>query len=94
MIMDLSVTRHCLERFQSRSIPPFVASLVQEYGRSVRRGEADVIFLDKASRRRLRQELGCRIYNSIEQFLDAYVVCSDDGRLITAAWRTKRIRRP
>lgn len=83
--MNLSATTHCIERLQQRSIPPFVATVVQDHGRSVRRRGADVFFLDKASRRHLRRELGNRIYDAIKEFLDVYVVCADDGRFITAA---------
>lgn len=94
MAMVLSASTHCMERLQQRSIPPFVATVVQEHGRLVRRGGADVFYLDKASRRRVRRELGTRIYDAIEDFLDVYVVCADDGRFITAAWRLEKIRRP
>lgn len=87
-------TRHFAERAQQRSIPPFVTAVVMENGQSVRRGGADVFFLDKDSRRRVRRELGTRIYDAIADFLDVYVICADDGRVITAAWRLERIRRP
>ncbi|HYZ32048.1 MAG TPA: hypothetical protein VE684_07160 [Crenalkalicoccus sp.] len=39
-----------------------------------------------------RRELGGRIYGAIEELLDAYVVCADDGRVITVGWRRERIR--
>ena len=92
--MQLASTRHFTERSQQRSIPPFAAAVVKDNGRSVRRGGVDVFFLDKKARRRIRQEFGARIYDAIEDFLDVYVVCADDGRFITAGWRLERIRRP
>ena len=30
---------------------------------------------------------------ALEGYLDAYVVLGDDGRVVTAAWRTHRLRR-
>lgn len=94
MAMRLVGSGHFGKRSQQRSIPPFITTVMKENGTSIRRGGADVFFLDKEARRRVRRELGARIYDAIEDFLDVYVVCGDDGRVITAGWRLERIKRP
>jgi hypothetical protein len=91
--MQLAGSKHFASRSQQRAIPPFVASVVIDNGKSVRRGDADVFFLDKESRRSVRRVLGARVYCAIERFLDVYVVCADDGCVITTGWRLERIRR-
>ena len=51
-------------------------------------------YADKATRKRIRHEVGKRIYPTIEPYLDAYVVDSNDGKAITLGWRTGRLKRP
>ncbi len=91
--MELRETRHATVRRQGRGIPPFVIDLLLEQGACARHAGADVYYLDKAARRRLRRALGDRIHAALEAYLDAYVVLGDDGRVVTAAWRTRRLRR-
>ena len=91
--MDLYETRHATTRRQGRGIPAFVVNLLLEEGTSMRHDGADVFYIDKEARRRIRRTLGDRIHAAIERYLDAYVVCGDDGRVITAAWRTCRLNR-
>jgi len=91
--MELCETRHATARRQGRGIPAFVVNLLLEQGACTRHDGADVFYIDKAARRRIRRTLGDRIHAAVESYLDAYIVCGDDGRVITAAWRTTRLRR-
>lgn len=91
--MELSETRHATVRRQGRGIPPFVVNLLLEQGACTRHDGADVFYVDKEARRRIRRALGDRIHAALEAYLDAYVVLGDDGRVVTAAWRTRRLRR-
>jgi len=87
-------TRHSQVRMQQRALPPFVVSLIIDFGSRLRNGGADVFFVDKLARRRLRVELGGdRGLAVIDQWLGAYVVVSDDGTVITTGHRTSRIKR-
>ena len=88
------LTHHAEARSQQRSIPPFVAGLLRDYGAAVHHQGAEVWFADKPARKRIRHEVGNRIYAAIERFLDAYVVCGDDGAMITLGWRTGRLKQP
>ncbi|MGG5812480.1 hypothetical protein [Falsiroseomonas sp. CW058] len=91
--MEFRETRHATARRQGRGIPPFVVNLLVEQGASMRQHGADVFYIDKEARRRIRRALGDRIHAALETYLDAYVVLADDGCVITTAWRTRRLRR-
>jgi hypothetical protein len=91
--MELHQTRHATARLQGRGIPPFVVNLLVEQGACMRHDGAEVFYIDKEARRRIRRSLGDRIHAALEGYLDAYVVLGDDGRVVTAAWRTRRLRR-
>jgi hypothetical protein len=88
------LTHHAETRSQQRSIPPFVVNLLRDYGASVHHQGAEVLFADKLARKRIRHDVGKRIYPTIEPYLDAYVVDSNDRNTITVGWRTGRLKRP
>ncbi|MGG5890698.1 hypothetical protein ACLF3G_26745 [Falsiroseomonas sp. HC035] len=92
--MDIVETRHASVRRQQRAIPAFVVGLLMDQGACMRHQGAEVYYADKAARRRIRRSLGCRIHAIVETYLDAYVVCGDDGHVVTTAWRTQRLRKP
>lgn len=94
--MDLARTKHGLARHQARAVPPLFEALLLDHGSSIHRHGAEVIFLDKPARRRLRQELGGdRGLRLFDRWMNSYlVVADDDGRIITTARRTRRIKRP
>jgi hypothetical protein len=92
--MLLGSTKHFRTRAQQRAIPSFIANFVVENGASIRRGQADVYFLDKEARQRVRRQLGRRIYDTLIDFFDVYVVCGDARQFITVGWRLDRIKRP
>ncbi len=89
----LPFTGHASIRSVQRAIPPHAVELILEYGASARVRGADSYFLDHAGRRRLRADLGKSGLRGVERWLNAYAVVADDGRIITAAWRTRRLRR-
>jgi len=91
---DPPLTCHASARSQQRSIPPFAIKLLLEYGASMRHQGAEVWFIYKAARRRIRREVGCHFHSAIERFLDAYVVRGDDGQVITVGWRIGRLKHP
>ena len=84
-------TKHAQDRCAQRAISPFVVGLLLEYGEVSYRHGAEIYYFDKRSRRGLRRELGAAIYKRLKDQLNVYVVAND--KVITAAHRTKRIRR-
>jgi hypothetical protein len=92
-IQPLAFTDHARTRCQQRAIRSDVVERILDHGRPARLRGADSYSLDKAGRRRLREDIGLHGFREIERWLDAYVVVADDGRIITVARRTRRLRR-
>ena len=86
------MTNHAQARTQQRGIPPIAVEALMSYGRRRRHRGADIYFLDRESRSRVARALGKDIYLNIEKALDTYLVVGDDGCLITAAHRHKRLK--
>lgn len=84
-------THHAEVRCQQRGIKTEIVDAILAYGRRRRRHGADVYFMDGRGRARARGELG-REYASLSDYLDSYLVMSDDGKIITAAKRTRRLK--
>jgi hypothetical protein len=88
-------SRHYRSRIQQRAIPELVVTLILDYGSSQRSHGADLLFVDKSARKAIRLAVGGdRNMRLIEPFLNAKIVRGDDGTLITAARRSRRIKRP
>jgi len=86
------LTHHAAVRSQQRGIPPLIIDLVIDYGRMIQRGGASVFFLDKSTRRILKKNIGTIAYNRLNDLLDAYVVMSSDGSIITMGKHYKRLK--
>ena len=84
-------TAHAIARCQQRSIPADAVDALLAYGERKRHQGADVYYLTKSSRSRVERALGAG-YRRMERALDAYVVVSDDGTIITAARRLQRLK--
>lgn len=87
------ITTHARKRCTGRAIPLSVLELLQSYGREIRTHGCSKFYLDKSSRRQLVRDLGGEAVQHLGHKLDAYVVVTDDGWTVTAAYRTKRIHR-
>jgi hypothetical protein len=85
-------TTHAQSRCQQRAIPSAAVETLLAYGTTRRHDGADIYFLDKRARSRVAHALGNQRYQKIEKALDAYLVVSDDGSLITAAHRLHRLK--
>ena len=88
------LTRHASIRMQQRGIPPAAVEDLLDFGRVEHdhRG-CEIVFFDKAARRRLARERGGRIDENIARLTRAYAVLAGDGAVRTIGWRTKRIWR-
>ena len=84
-------TAHATARCQQRSISSDVVETLLAYGEWRRHAGADVYYLTRRSRSRARAALGDR-YRKLERSLNAYLVMSDDGALVTAARRYRRLK--
>lgn len=89
-----AMTSHAQERLQQRAIPSLVLDLLEECGSIARTRDGESLFFDKAARRRLRHRLGGeRGMRMIEPWLGIYAVVGDQGLVITAGHRQRRLRR-
>lgn len=86
------VTKHAQTRMQQRGIRPEAVNAILNYGERRRYQGADVYFLDKGARNRLAISLGRKTYSKLERSLNSYLVVGDDGALVTAAHRLKRLK--
>ena len=90
----MTLTAHASKRMQQRAIPTVVLELLERFGSERRCSEAYRLFFDKAARKRLRSHMGGpRSIKHIEQWLNVYVVIGDNGKVVTAAHRTRRVPR-
>ncbi|WP_035691095.1 hypothetical protein [Azospirillum halopraeferens] len=88
----LTYTKHAQKRAKGRAIPETAIELVSDFGKWRRRGQVDVVFLDRKSRARLRRHIGGAAYKDIERKLRSYVVYLDDGSIKTVAYRLGRMK--
>ena len=84
-------TAHAQTRCQQRSISSEVVDALLAYGERRRHDGADVYYLTKKARSRVAGALGAH-YRRIERALNSYVVVSDDGQVITAGHRYRRLK--
>jgi hypothetical protein len=85
-------TQHAMTRCQQRSLTTEIVDTILAYGQQMRHHGADVYFMDGRCRARAASAVGICRYRKIERRLNSYVVVSDDGRVITAARRIKRLK--
>lgn len=86
------LTNHAQVRCQQRGIPQEAVDALLAYGNTRRHHGADIYFLDKRGRSRVEAALGRNLFCRIEKALNAYLVVSDDGGIVTAAHRLQRLR--
>jgi hypothetical protein len=92
--MDLNRTLHGNEQHQRRATLGLFESLILDFGTRSRSHGADIVFLDKAAKKRIRHAVGGdRGMRVFDRYFNAYLVVSDDGRIITTGRRTRRVKR-
>ena len=93
-MIGIIFSRHAQIRMQQRAIPPVIVEWILDYGCDMRHHGASVHFLDQEARDKLKREIGGKRYAQVENRLNAYVVVSDDSRILTVGWRYRRFKRP
>lgn len=85
-------TQHAEKRCQQRGIKQDVVDTLLSYGRCGRHLGADIYYMDGQSRRDAKLAMGERGWRKIVDKMNAYLVVSDEGTIITAAKRTQRLK--
>ena len=90
----MSLTRHARIRMQQRGIRADVVENLLNYGCAAHdhRG-AEILFFDKAARRRIARERGDDALRRLGKRLRTYLVMDSGGEVLTVGHRTRRIRR-
>lgn len=88
----MMATRHAQARMQQRGIPPLIVQWLEAFGEEQHDHNGSVIlYFSKRARRRLEQNVGAAPVRRLSEWLNAYVVISSDGAIVTAGMRWKRI---
>lgn len=90
----MQLSNHALAQMRQRAISESTVDYLIEWGRKAYDHRGGVIrYFDKASRTQLLRYLGQERAKELETQLDAYVVVSTGGTVITVGHRYKRINR-
>lgn len=90
----MQFSNHAVAQMQQRAISETTIDYLIEWGRKAYDHKGAVIrFFDKSSRAQLVRHLGQQRTKQLEHQLDAYVVVSTEGNVITVGHRYKRINR-
>lgn len=88
----MELTHHAQVRCQQRGIPPLIRQWLQDYGSEVQARGATKRFFDRDAKRRLAAAVGAQVVDRLGSLLNIYLV-EDRGTVVTAAVRTRRIKR-
>lgn len=81
------ITRHAQVRMQQRSIPQIIIDLLVDFGdRHAAGSGAESCFFSKRSWRRVIRHAGSAARH-LERWRNVYIILSEDGAVVTAAWR-------
>ncbi len=90
----MQLSNHAVAQMQQRAICETTVDYLIEWGRKAYDHRGAVIrYFDKASRTQLLRQIGESRAKELESQLDAYVVVSTSGQVITVGHRYKRINR-
>lgn len=89
-----SITEHASTRLQQRAISSDDVERVLTYGRRVRVHGAMRCFMDQTARWQLLKAEGAAALKRAANKLDIFGVVSDAGALVTAGYRTRRVKVP
>lgn len=87
----LALTRHAEQRSNQRGIRREVMEVLWAYGATKISHGVEVVFMDRAARRKVREALGRIDYARLERALDTYLVVGG-GQVLTCAHRSKPLR--
>jgi hypothetical protein len=88
------LSHHAQRRMQQRAIPPCLIDWLFEFGaEAYDHHGAQIRYFDRAAKRRLAEGVPAQEIAQFDQKLNAYLVESTDGTVITLAYRNKRLRR-
>lgn len=92
-IIEDRLSKHANVMSQKRKIPKLIMNWLQEYGEEKRSNKGTKIyFFSKKSKKMIGRDHGPEIVSSLSKYMNNYIVCSDDGVIITVGYRYKNIK--
>jgi hypothetical protein len=89
----MKMTIHGQCRMQQRAVPGLIVSLLLDHGASSWQHGAEMRFIDRTARQKIKRELGGdRSLSIIDRWLNVYLVVASDGQIITVGRRTGRLK--
>ena len=86
------LTQHAVTRCQQRGISAETVDVLLTFGRRRFRHGAEICFMDRSGRQKAEETLGRPQFARIADRLNSYVVVSDEGSVITAVPRRRRLK--
>lgn len=93
-MLSMPVTHHAVARMQQRAVRPEIVDYLLDFGRcEYHHYGAQIYYLDRRGRERVRRVAGSDAYRRMEHALDAYLVIGENDCVVTVGHRTHRINR-
>jgi hypothetical protein len=93
MSSEVMFTYHAARRMPQRAIARDAVDLLLNFGRASRVRGATTFFFDKYAREQIAELFEVGAQRRVEKFMNVYAVIGDDGLVITAARRMRRLHR-
>ena len=91
--MNVTVSHHAQIRMQQRAITADMLESLLDFGQVKFNGQGtEILTFPKKVVKNLKKELNHKVFMKIERHLNLYAIMSSDGELITAGYRTKRLK--
>ena len=91
--MNVTVSHHAQIRMQQRAITADMLESLLDFGQVKFNGQGtEILTFPKKVVKHLKKELNHKVFMKIERHLNLYAIMSSDGELITAGYRTKRLK--
>lgn len=89
----VACTAHARVRMQQRRIPIETLNLLNDYGDEARTRNGWIIYFGKRAKHRMERAGLTPCSNGSRKQLDCFMIESDDGPIVTAGYRYRRLRR-
>jgi len=91
--VDIQFTEHAKIRMQQRAISQTMLDTLFDYGKTRFNGNGtEIVTFPKAAVRRLKGSLPKEMFVAIERHLNLYAVISTSGDVVTAGYRTRKLK--
>ena len=88
------LSHHAQQRSQQRAIPPSVIEILLDFGMVEHSNRGlEILYFNKDGKRAAMMQMKAIGMRNSDHYLNAYLLESSDGNIVTVGHRTKRIKR-